>query len=83
MESAAAGTSPITVTYPSDLPIAERRDELMAAIRDHQVVVVAGETGSGKSTLLHLLATLDAPDEGRVEFDGRRIDNLQPIEMKP
>ena len=52
MESAAAGTSPITVTYPSDLPIAEMRDELMAAIRDHQVVVVAGETGSGKSTQL-------------------------------
>jgi ATP-dependent helicase HrpA len=42
----------IAVTYPSDLPIAERRDELIAAIRDNQVVVVAGETGSGKSTQL-------------------------------
>lgn len=40
------------VTYPADLPIAERRDELLAAIRDNQVVVVAGETGSGKSTQL-------------------------------
>ncbi len=40
------------VTYPEVLPIAERRDEVMAAIRDHQVVVVAGETGSGKSTQL-------------------------------
>lgn len=38
--------------YPPDLPIAERREELLAAIRDHQVVVVAGETGSGKSTQL-------------------------------
>ncbi len=46
-------TSPtIAVTYPPDLPIAERRDELLAAIRDNQVVVVAGETGSGKSTQL-------------------------------
>ncbi|MFZ9629758.1 MAG: ATP-dependent RNA helicase HrpA [Ilumatobacteraceae bacterium] len=34
------------------MPIAERRDDLMAALRDHQVVVVAGETGSGKSTQL-------------------------------
>ncbi len=42
---------PDRLTYP-DLPISERRDELAAAIREHQVVVVAGETGSGKSTQL-------------------------------
>jgi ATP-dependent helicase HrpA len=52
MDSAEPDPAPIEVTYPSDLPIAERRDELLAAIRDHQVVVVAGETGSGKSTQL-------------------------------
>ena len=40
------------LTYPDSLPITERRDELLAAIRDHQVVIVAGETGSGKSTQL-------------------------------
>ncbi len=39
------------VTYP-DLPIAERRDDILAAIEANQVVVVAGETGSGKSTQL-------------------------------
>ena len=38
--------------YPEALPITARRDELLAAIRDHQVVIVAGETGSGKSTQL-------------------------------
>jgi len=38
--------------YPSDLPIVERKDEIAAAIRDHQVVIVCGETGSGKSTQL-------------------------------
>ena len=37
---------------PAALPLAARRDDLMAAIRDHQVVIVAGETGSGKSTQL-------------------------------
>ncbi len=37
---------------PATLPIAERQDEIVAAIRDHQVVIVAGETGSGKSTQL-------------------------------
>ena len=38
------------VTYPPDLPITTRKDEIVAAIRDHQVVVIAGETGSGKTT---------------------------------
>jgi ATP-dependent helicase HrpA len=38
--------------YPEHLPVVERRDDIAAAIRDHQVVVVAGETGSGKTTQL-------------------------------
>ncbi len=38
------------ITYPDDLPVVDRRDDIAAAIRDHQVVVVAGETGSGKTT---------------------------------
>jgi ATP-dependent helicase HrpA len=37
--------------YP-DLPVVARKDDIAAAIRDHQVVVVAGETGSGKTTQL-------------------------------
>ncbi|MDH6244295.1 ATP-dependent RNA helicase HrpA [Mycobacterium sp. OTB74] len=40
-----------TISYP-DLPVSERRDEIARAIREHQVVVVAGETGSGKTTQL-------------------------------
>ncbi len=40
-----------TIIYPP-LPVSERRDEIAAAIRDNQVVVVAGETGSGKTTQL-------------------------------
>ena len=37
-------------TYPPELPISPRKDEIVAAIRAHQVVVIAGETGSGKTT---------------------------------
>ncbi len=43
---------PARIAYPAELPITERRQDLLAAIRDHQVVIVAGETGSGKSTQL-------------------------------
>ncbi len=40
------------VSYPPQLPVSARREDLIAAIQDHQVVVVAGETGSGKTTQL-------------------------------
>ncbi|QBQ56003.1 ATP-dependent RNA helicase HrpA [Nitrosococcus wardiae] len=39
-------------TFPQSLPVIERREEIGAAIRDHQVVIVSGETGSGKTTQL-------------------------------
>ena len=42
----------VTLDYPAELPVVERREDILAAIRDHQVVVVAGETGSGKTTQL-------------------------------
>ncbi|GAA2669457.1 MULTISPECIES: ATP-dependent RNA helicase HrpA [Actinosynnema] len=41
-----------TITYPAELPVSAHKDEIAALIRDHQVVVVAGETGSGKTTQL-------------------------------
>lgn len=37
-------------TYPPELPITARKDDIVAAIRANQVVVIAGETGSGKTT---------------------------------
>src|SRR5215471_6281615 len=40
------------ISYPEELPVSQRKDEIAAAIRDHQVVIVAGETGSGKTTQL-------------------------------
>lgn len=46
------------------------------AARQGAFTAIVGQSGSGKSTLLHLLATLDAPDQGEIHFEGRRIDNL-------
>ena len=42
----------VDITFPPELPVSQRRDDIAAAIRDHQVVVIAGETGSGKTTQL-------------------------------
>lgn len=38
------------VDYPEQLPVSQKKDAILEAIRDHQVVIVAGETGSGKTT---------------------------------
>lgn len=38
------------ITYPEQLPVSAKRDEIMDLIRDNQVVIIAGETGSGKTT---------------------------------
>ena len=38
------------IKYPPELPVSQRRDQIAEAIRDHQVVIIAGETGSGKTT---------------------------------
>ncbi|WP_198679178.1 ATP-dependent RNA helicase HrpA [Thermomonospora amylolytica] len=40
------------ISYPAELPVSQKKDEIAEAIRDHQVVIVAGETGSGKTTQL-------------------------------
>ncbi len=42
----------LNLTYPAQLPVSARKDDIAATIRDHQVVIVAGETGSGKTTQL-------------------------------
>ncbi|MBO8084996.1 MAG: ATP-dependent RNA helicase HrpA [Marichromatium sp.] len=60
------------IDYPPALPVSERREELAALIREHQVVVVCGETGSGKSTQLPKLCL----DLGRGRFG--RIGHTQP-----
>src|SRR5690554_6875035 len=43
---------PTAIDYPEQLPVSGKRQDIAALIRDHQVVVLAGETGSGKTTQL-------------------------------
>ncbi|WP_291037047.1 ATP-dependent RNA helicase HrpA [Herbiconiux sp.] len=45
-------TSPLRIVFPPELPVSQRKDDIADAIRDHQVVIVAGATGSGKTTQL-------------------------------
>ena len=44
------------ITYPDALPVSARRDEIAQALREHQVIIVCGETGSGKTTQLPKIA---------------------------
>ena len=44
------------ITFPPSLPVSARRDDIAAALREHQVVIVCGETGSGKTTQLPKIA---------------------------
>jgi ATP-dependent helicase HrpA len=60
------------IRYPEDLPVSARREEIARAIRDHQVVIVSGETGSGKTTQLPKLCL----DLGRGRE--RMIGHTQP-----
>lgn len=52
------------INYP-DLPVANRHEEIMDAMRAHQVVIVVGETGSGKTTQLPKMAYALACEEGK------------------
>ncbi len=43
---------PIQYNYPPELPVCAYREEILAALADHPVVIVCGDTGSGKTTQL-------------------------------
>ena len=64
------------IHFPPDLPVSARRDDIAEAIRDHQVVVVAGETGSGKTTQLPKICL--ALGRGEAGNDGAMIGHTQP-----
>ncbi len=54
--SSPVATAVPAITFPESLPVSARREEIAQAMRDHQVVIVCGETGSGKTTQLPKIA---------------------------
>jgi ATP-dependent helicase HrpA len=54
--TASTASSPLHIEFPESLPVSARRDEIMEAMRQHQVIIVCGETGSGKTTQLPKIA---------------------------
>ncbi|BCW46105.1 ATP-dependent RNA helicase HrpA [Arthrobacter sp. StoSoilB5] len=55
------------ISYPAELPVSERREDLMAAIAANQVTIIAGETGSGKTTQIpKMCLELGLGDKGLV-----------------
>ncbi|WP_193611359.1 ATP-dependent RNA helicase HrpA [Nocardioides lijunqiniae] len=70
----------LQIVYPAELPVSQRREDIAAAIRDHQVVIVAGETGSGKTTQLPKICLELGRGRGRGgdDPDGKLIGHTQP-----
>jgi ATP-dependent helicase HrpA len=75
-----ANPTPLQIDFPEGLPVSARRDEIMAAMDQHQVIIVCGETGSGKTTQLPKIAL--ALGRGRLNAKpgerARMIGHTQP-----
>jgi len=72
--------SALKIEFPESLPVSGKRDEIMAALTAHQVIIVCGETGSGKTTQLPKIAL--AMGRGNMAHTpgkrGQRIGHTQP-----
>ena len=76
----ATAIAKLAINFPESLPVSARRDEITASIRQHQVVIVCGETGSGKTTQLPKI--LLAMGRGKLNYPpgtrGKLIGHTQP-----
>ena len=75
-------TVPLHIDFPESLPVSGKRDEIMDALRQHQVIIVCGETGSGKTTQLPKIAL--AMGRGKLNYpltlpDGRPAPRAKMI----
>ena len=77
----------LKIEFPESLPVSGKRDEIMAALEKHQVIIVCGETGSGKTTQLPKIALAmgrgrlngpKGPDGQLLPGKGRLIGHTQP-----
>ncbi len=79
-EVSALSDTPLQIEFPESLPVSARRDEILAAMDQHQVIIVCGETGSGKTTQLPKIALMLG--RGRLNAQpgerGRLIGHTQP-----
>ncbi len=67
-----------TLEFPESLPVSGRRDEIMEALRQHQVIIVCGETGSGKTTQLPKIALALGRGQRPSQGSGGASGNAQP-----
>jgi len=79
-DNCAPMATPLHIDFPESLPVSGKRDEIMAALQRHQVIIVCGETGSGKTTQLPKIAL--AMGRGKLNYPagqhGRLIGHTQP-----
>ena len=70
----------LVIEFPESLPVSGKRDEIMAALQAHQVIIVCGETGSGKTTQLPKIAL--AMGRGKLNYapgqHAKLIGHTQP-----
>ena len=72
-------STPLKIEFPESLPVSAKREEIMAAMAQHQVIIVCGETGSGKTTQLPKIAL--AMGRGKLNAppgQGKLIGHTQP-----
>jgi ATP-dependent helicase HrpA len=70
----------LVIDFPENLPVSGKRDEIIAALQAHQVIIVCGETGSGKTTQLPKIAL--AMGRGKLNYapgqHAKLIGHTQP-----
>ena len=75
-----ANPANLVIDFPENLPVSGKRDEIMAALQAHQVIIVCGETGSGKTTQLPKIAL--AMGRGKLNYapgqQAKLIGHTQP-----
>ncbi|MBP9904421.1 MAG: ATP-dependent RNA helicase HrpA [Rhodoferax sp.] len=80
-------SAPLKIEFPESLPVSAKRQEIMAAMDQHQVIIVCGETGSGKTTQLPKIALAMGRglchyprilSDGRPAPRGKLIGHTQP-----